>query len=48
MPFPCVFYNLGSIFSQCLFLGVWKVVFAHLMQILYACVGDAIECLDKQ
>jgi hypothetical protein len=29
-------------------LGVWKAIFTHLMRILYACAGDAIEHLDKR
>ena len=29
-------------------LGVWKAVFIHLMRILYAAGGDAIQTLNEQ
>ena len=29
-------------------LGVWKAVFIHLMRILYATGGDAIQMLNEQ
>jgi hypothetical protein len=29
-------------------LGVWKVVFTHLMRLLYACGGDGIQMLNER